>query len=156
MLPPAPTALPAAPLLAAGPPQLPTAERLPGQPDQGLVVTSDRLGSVRIDVSGSEDALAVNLSAAPAAAPLLAADAPRLAQELAAAGVALASYAVNGQRADAVPETGGFAGGNLSGGNGGAAGQPQQQRGQPADPRAAAAPRIAPPARLPLATDRFA
>ena len=40
------------------------------------------------------------MQAQPAAAALIGADAPRLSQDLAAAGVALAGLSVNGQRAD--------------------------------------------------------
>jgi hypothetical protein len=44
--------------------------------------------------------LQVVMQAQPAAAALIGADAPRLSQDLAAAGVALAGLSVNGQRAD--------------------------------------------------------
>jgi hypothetical protein len=108
-------------------------------PEPTLAIASDRLGAVRVDVSGSLDRLEVSLSAAPAAAPILAGEAPRLAQDLAAAGVALASYAVNGQRADLAPAApadlvGSGNTSTASSGSGGATGnsQPQQQQPQPA------------------------
>ncbi len=65
-----------------------------------LTVSSDRLGDVAVRLSGGPDQLQVVMQAQPAAAALIGADAPRLSQDLAAAGVALAGLSVNGQRAD--------------------------------------------------------
>lgn len=65
-----------------------------------LTVSSDRLGDVAVRLSGGPDQLQVVMQAQPAAAVLIGADAPRLSQDLAAAGVALAGLSVNGQRAD--------------------------------------------------------
>lgn len=68
--------------------------------DPALTVSSDRLGDVAVRLSGGPDQLQVVMQAQPAAAVLIGADAPRLSQDLAAAGVALAGLSVNGQRAD--------------------------------------------------------
>jgi hypothetical protein len=65
-----------------------------------LTVSTDRLGDVAVRLSGGPDQLQVVMQAQPAAAALIGADAPRLSQDLAAAGVALAGLSVNGQRAD--------------------------------------------------------
>ncbi len=81
---------------AASPnPSLAAAETNPA-----LTVSSDRLGDVAVRLSGGPDQLQVVMQAQPAAAALIGADAPRLSQDLAAAGVALAGLSVNGQRAD--------------------------------------------------------
>ena len=111
------------------------------EPTPTLAIASDRLGFVQVDVSGSADRLEVSLSATSAAAPILAGEAPRLAQDLAAAGVALASYVVNGQRADLAADTANPLAGNAgssAGSNGTAAGHSQQQ------PQAQASPAPAP------------
>ncbi len=99
------------------------AAAVPALPDPLLAIASERLGAVQVDVSGSLDRLEVNLSASAAAAPILAGEVARLAQDLAAAGIALASYAVNGQRADVAAQpvaTAAAAGfGSATGGNSG-------------------------------------
>ncbi|OYZ15416.1 MAG: hypothetical protein B7Y35_04835 [Sphingomonadales bacterium 28-64-96] len=99
--------------LAAPPPSLATpatahasAAALPNpspaaaETNPALTVSSDRLGDVAVRLSGGPDQLQVVMQAQPAAAVLIGADAPRLSQDLAAAGVALAGLSVNGQRAD--------------------------------------------------------
>jgi hypothetical protein len=111
------------------------------EPTPTLAIASDRLGFVQVAVSGSADRLEVSLSATSTAAPILAGEALRLAQDLAAAGVALASYAVNGQHADLAADTANPLAGNAgssAGSNGTAAGHSQQQ------PQAQASPAPAP------------
>ena len=66
-----------------------------------LAVDSGRLGTVRIGVDGGAGDLRVSLGLSPAAAALVAADAPRLIAELAAGGVQLQSLDVSGGGASA-------------------------------------------------------
>jgi hypothetical protein len=68
--------------------------------NNALTMFSDRLGDVAVRLSGGPEQLQVTMQAQPAAAALIGAEAPRLSQDLAAAGVALAGLSVNGQRAD--------------------------------------------------------
>jgi Flagellar hook-length control protein FliK len=103
LLPPVLAALPlpvnvvSASVSAAAPPAAAAAEPAP---NPGLTIASDRLGDVAVQLSGAHDQLQVTMQAQPAAAALIGAEAPRLSQDLAAAGVALAGLSVNGQRAD--------------------------------------------------------
>ena len=83
-----------------------------------IAVNSDRLGAVRIGIEGAADDLRVSLGLSPAAAVIVAADAPRLLADLAAGGVRLQSLDL--------------AGGGFAGGQGPSQGTPQ--------PRVAAAP----------------
>lgn len=98
-------AAPPLPVAASVPPALTTAapQSTPVEaaaPDPALSIASERLGDVSVRLSGAADQLQVAMQAQPAAAALIGAEAPRLSQDLAAAGVALASLSVNGQRAD--------------------------------------------------------
>lgn len=86
---PAPTAPPAAA------PELPAAP-----PETRLAIATDRLGPVAVQLNGAPGELQISLTTQPAAAALIGAEAPRLVQDLAAAGVALAGLSVNGQRTD--------------------------------------------------------
>jgi hypothetical protein len=134
MLPPAPP--PAAPLHVAPPSPSSPAPPAPAE-HPALAIASERLGEVAVRLSGGPEQLQVVMQAQPAAAALIGAEAPRLSQDLAAAGVALAGLSVNGQRAD------------LSGG--------QRERQRPAPRRDVAAPIVA--ARRPITRqtiDRFA
>ncbi|OYW14411.1 MAG: hypothetical protein B7Z50_04460 [Sphingomonadales bacterium 12-62-5] len=79
---------------------LPNPSLAAAETNPALTVSSDRLGDVAVRLSGGPDQLQVVMQAQPAAAVLIGADAPRLSQDLAAAGVALAGLSVNGQRAD--------------------------------------------------------
>jgi hypothetical protein len=126
---------PAADLRAPAPP-LPATSAHDAGPEPAILVTSARLGPVQVDLTGSSSDLAVNLAANAQAAPLLDAAAPRLQQDLAAAGITLASLSVNGQRTD------------LSGG--------QKQKRPPPQLAAIAATRRPPPPATTPATDRFA
>jgi hypothetical protein len=78
----------------------PTPSPAAADTNPALTIASDRLGDVAVRLSGGPDQLQVVMQAQPAAAALIGADAPRLSQDLAAAGVALAGLSVNGQRAD--------------------------------------------------------
>ena len=92
-------ALPATASSAAPAPATPSGAPLPAS-EPALAIASERLGEVAVRLSGGPEQLQVAMQAQPAAAALIGADAPRLNQDLAAAGVALASLSVNGQRAD--------------------------------------------------------
>lgn len=111
-------------LRSEAPEQLPAAA-----PDASLAtgvdigIKSDRLGAVRIGIDGAPGDLRVSLGLSPAAAALVAADAPRLIADLAANGVRLQSLDVSG---------GGFAGGQAP-----SPGQQQPQSPAPMVPRAA-------------------
>ncbi|WP_310474613.1 flagellar hook-length control protein FliK [Sandarakinorhabdus sp.] len=100
------SSLPAPPLPApslpasALPSAAPAEAAAPAESNPALTITSDRLGDVAVRLSGGPDQLQVVMQAQPAAAALIGADAARLSQDLAAAGVALAGLSVNGQRAD--------------------------------------------------------
>jgi Flagellar hook-length control protein FliK len=97
----APIAPAASPPPAQTPAQLPAAAPTADPPaDAGLEIASDRLGQVSVRLEGGPDQLQVALQAQPAAAALIGAEGPRLQQDLAAAGVALAGLSINGQRAD--------------------------------------------------------
>lgn len=61
-----------------------------------LAIDSPRLGAVRIGIEGGAGDLKVSLGLSPAAAALVAADAPRLIADLAAGGVRLQSLDVSG------------------------------------------------------------
>lgn len=99
--PPAPAAPATAHASAAVPPNPSPAPPLASpETNPALTVSSDRLGDVAVRLSGGPEQLQVVMQAQPAAAVLIGADAPRLSQDLAAAGVALAGLSVNGQRAD--------------------------------------------------------
>ena len=140
--PPAVTApLPAAPQppQAASPAAQTAAAPADLNPAPGLAIASERLGEVAVRLSGSPDQLQVAIAAQPAAAALIDAGAPRLAGDMAAAGVLLAGLSVNGQRAD------------LSGGGRRPARSPQLT----IDPLADAAPRRRLPARTAI-IDRYA
>lgn len=96
---------PAAPLQPAPAPPAPHGHAPPSAAahtaaDPALAIASERLGEVAVRLSGNADQLQVSMTAQPAAAALIGAEAPRLSQDLAAAGVALAGLSVNGQRAD--------------------------------------------------------
>ena len=71
------------------------AERAPvvaaREPPAPFAVASDRLGDVRIGIEGTAHDLKISLGLAPAAAAIVAADAPRLIADLAAGGVRLQS-----------------------------------------------------------------
>ena len=84
--------------------------------------TSDRLGAVRIGIDGAPGELRVSLGLSPAAAAIVAADAPRLIADLAATGARLQSLDVSG---------GGFTGGQAP-----SPGQQQPQSPAPSLPRA--------------------
>lgn len=94
-----PPALPPAATTAAAPATA-TPAPPPPPPEPTLAIASERLGEVAVRLSGGPEQLQVAMQAQPAAAALLGAEAPRLNQDLAAAGVALASLSVNGQRTD--------------------------------------------------------
>jgi hypothetical protein len=85
---------------AARPNPSPAPPLAAAETNPALTVSSDRLGDVAVRLSGGPDQLQVVMQAQPAAAALIGADAPRLSQDLAAAGVALAGLSVNGQRAE--------------------------------------------------------
>ena len=68
----------------------------PGDAAGAMLVTSERLGDVRIGLEGGPQDLRVSFAAAPGSAGVLAADAPRLAAELAANGLRLQSFDVSG------------------------------------------------------------
>jgi hypothetical protein len=101
-----------------------------------LAIDSPRLGAVRIGIEGGAGDLKVSLGLSPAAAALVAADAPRLIADLAAGGVRLQSL-------------------DVSGGGGGQQQPPSQHA--PASPRPAA-PAVAmnPIAARPSTADRYA
>lgn len=123
---------------------LPNPSPAAAETNPALTVSSDRLGDVAVRLSGGPDQLQVVMQAQPAAAALIGADAPRLSQDLAAAGVALAGLSVNGQRAD------------LSGGQ---RDRQRQSARRDADAPIAATRRLAARAstnRPTLTTDRFA
>lgn len=61
-----------------------------------VVVSSDRLGVVRIGIEGAPGDLRVSLGLSPAAAVIVAADTPRLLADLAAGGVRLQSLDLSG------------------------------------------------------------
>jgi hypothetical protein len=148
----APTATPA-PLVAPSPVP-PAAERPPSSlsspiaptppgPDSLPVVTSDTFGQVRIGVEGDAADLRVSLAVSGGAPALLAAEAPRLAADLAANGIRLQSLDVG--------SFAGGAGGSLAGGGG-----QQRPAGQQA-PQAPTAGFAAPvPPSRPAAADRYA
>ncbi|WP_026091006.1 flagellar hook-length control protein FliK [Sandarakinorhabdus sp. AAP62] len=139
-LPPTP-AQPANPAFVAAAPA-PAATHA-AETNPALTIASDRLGDVAVRLSGGPEQLQVTMQAQPAAAALIGADAPRLSQDLAAAGVALAGLSVNGQRAD------------LSGG--GRERQRQPSRRNEDAPIAAARRLVARPAlNRPVTVDRFA
>ena len=89
-----------APTQSAGAAPAATAPAAAPSAEPAMSIASDRLGDVAVRLSGGPDQLQVSVQAQPAAAALIGADAPRLLQELAAAGIALAGLSVNGQRAD--------------------------------------------------------
>jgi hypothetical protein len=66
------------------------------RPDAAVPVTTDRFGDVRIGLEGGAQDLKVSLSVAQGAPSLLAAEAPRLAADLAANGIRLQSLDVGG------------------------------------------------------------
>lgn len=88
-----------------------------------IVVSSDRLGLVRIGIEDAPGDLRVSLGLSPAAAVIVAADAPRLLADLAAGGVRLQSLDLSGN---------GFAGGH-----GPSQGAPQHQPQPASRPRPA-------------------
>ena len=98
--PPALAVLATSQALAAAPPPSPHFAPAVAETNPALTIASDRLGDIAVRLSGGPDQLQVSMQAQPAAAALIGADAPRLSQDLAAAGVALAGLSVNGQRAD--------------------------------------------------------
>jgi flagellar hook-length control protein FliK len=100
-----------------------------------LAIASPRLGAVRIGIEGGAGDLKVSLGLSPAAAALVAADAPRLIADLAAGGVRLQSLDVSG--------------------GGGQQQSPSHQA--PASPHTAAAPlAMNPIAARPSTADRYA
>ena len=110
-------------------------------PDSLPVVTSDTFGQVRIGLEGDSSDLRVSLAVSGGAPALLAAEAPRLAADLAANGIRLHSL-----------DVGSFAGGAGGGGQQRPAAQPGSAA--PASPPAAAF--TAPPPSRPAAADRYA
>lgn len=145
-LPPTPAFAPAP---GHGPPQSPTApppdapplvrSALPDPASSGLAIASDRLGLVQVEVAGDAAGLAISLASPAPAALIIDAAAPRLAQDLAQAGITLSALSINGQRSD------------LGGG------QRQPRRGPPAEVAALSrspSARLARPATP--STDRFA
>ncbi len=108
-----------------------------------IAVSSDRLGAVRIGIEGASGDLRVSLGLSPAAAVIVAADAPRLLADLAAGGVRLQSLDLSGS---------GFAGGQ-----GPSQGAPQQSSQSGPGPHTALQSEINPviPARARTA-DRYA
>lgn len=148
---PAPTGL-AAPLsanmAAAGPagasaagsaaPVSPTAQPA-AVPDAPPALSSDRFGEVHIGLEGDARELKVSLAVSSGAPALLAAEAPRLAADLAANGIRLQTL-----------DVGSFAGGTASGGQ-------QPRPGQPhASAAVAASGHADTPASRPAAADRYA
>jgi hypothetical protein len=108
-----------------------------------IVVSSDRLGLVRIGIEDAPGDLRVSLGLSPAAAVIVAADAPRLLADLAAGGVRLQSLDLSGN---------GFAGGQ-----GPSQGAPQQPPHSGSGPRAAVQSDINPVLPVPARTaDRYA
>lgn len=107
-------------------------------PASDLAVESGRLGAVRIGIEGDAGDLKVSLGLSPAAAALVAAEAPRLIADLAAGGVRLQSLDVSG--------------GGVSGGQ-----QQPQPHHAPATPRTAS-PLVAvnPVTARPSTADRYA
>ncbi|KAB7648330.1 hypothetical protein F3168_01005 [Polymorphobacter fuscus] len=93
--------LASAPLLpnaADGSAPAPRAEA--SEPAAAMVVASDRLGDVRIGIEGTAHDLRLSLGLAPAVAPLVAAEVPRLVADLAASGVRLQSLELTGAGAN--------------------------------------------------------
>jgi hypothetical protein len=108
-------------------------------PEPAAPVVTDRFGDVRIGLEGDARDLKVSLAVTAGTPALLAAEAPRLAADLAANGIRLQSL-----------DVGSFAGGTASGGH------PQRQggHGPSAAPQAAFAAQV-PPSRT-TAADRYA
>jgi hypothetical protein len=104
------------------------------------VVSSDRFGDVRIGVEGDARDLKVSLAVSAGPPALLAAEAPRLAADLAANGIRLQSL-----------DVGSFAGGSAGSGQQPRPGQPQGSAVPAAGPSHASRP----PSR-PAAADRYA
>jgi hypothetical protein len=108
-----------------------------------IAIRSEQLGAVRIGIEGTPGDLRVSLGLSPAAAALVAADAPRLLADLAAGGVRLQSLDVSGS---------GFAGGQ-----GASQGAPQHQPQPGSAPRPAIAADPKPPTPVRVRTaDRYA
>jgi hypothetical protein len=144
------------PLAAAPAPQvsMPSGERQAPPPaaaapvpDALPIVTSDTFGQVHIGLEGDSTDLRVSLAVSAGAPGLLAADAPRLAADLAANGIRLHSLDVG--------SLAGGAGGSLEGGAPGRGGQ-QRHAGQPGQTAPAAAFAAPPPPSRPAAADRYA
>jgi hypothetical protein len=77
-------------------PSLPVAADAAPPTAVDIAVTSDRLGAVRIGIDGVPGDLRVSLGLSPAAAAIVAADAPRLFSDLAVNGMRLQSLDVAG------------------------------------------------------------
>lgn len=152
----------AAPRAAAQVTALPTditaaapAANLPAAPFE-IALSSSRLGNVHIGVDGAADDLRVSIGVAPAAAAIIAADAPRLIADLAASGIRLQALDLSGAGVSGQSDQPqGFAGSGT--------GQPPPHHAPnaPAYPLPASQPFAAPPAPRaepahPRASDRYA